>query len=65
MSTDRKLKILVLFDFPWWNAAAYYVYNVVLVLNNLGHTVYFAGKSGTPTWEKLKNSKTKFLDFLN
>ena len=62
MSTDRKLNILVLFDFPWWNAAAYYVYNVVLVLNNLGHTVYFAGKSGTPTWEKLKNSKTKLYD---
>ncbi len=62
MNINQRLKILVLFDFPWWNAAAYYVYNVVLALNNLGHTVYFAGKSGTPTWENLKNTKAKLYD---
>ena len=62
MSTDRKLNILVLFDFPWWNAAAYYVYNVILTLENLGHQIYFAGKSGTPIWEKLENTNVKFYN---
>ncbi len=62
MSTDRKLKILVLFDFPWWNAAAYYVQNVVLALESLGHQVYFAGKLGTPIWENLKKTEANFYD---
>jgi len=62
MSSDRKLKILVLFDFPWWNAAAYYIQNVVLALGNLGHKVYFAGKTGIPICENLKDTETKFYD---
>ena len=62
MNTGPKLKILVLFDFPWWNAAAYYVHNVVLALESLGHAVYFAGKSGTPIWINLENTKINLYD---
>ena len=42
------MNILVLYQSPWWNAAAYYTYNVVKALKQMNHNVVFAGKAATP-----------------
>jgi glycosyltransferase involved in cell wall biosynthesis len=62
MNSNKKRNVLILFDFPWWNAAAYYLYNVVLSLNKLDYNIFFAGKSGTKIWENLRNIEIKLYD---
>lgn len=47
------MKILVLYQSPWWNAAAYYAYNLTLSLTRLGHKVIFVSKNGTPVANKI------------
>ena len=42
------MNILILYQSPWWNAAAYYTHNVVKALKQMNHNVVFAGKAATP-----------------
>ena len=42
------MNILVLYQSPWWNAAAYYTFNVVKALKQMGHNIFFVGKNDTP-----------------
>lgn len=56
------MNILVLFQSPWWNAAAYYAYNLVNSLTRLGHQVIFVGSSNTPVGKKITEEHYKILD---
>jgi len=56
------LKILVLFQSPWWNAAAYYAYNLVKSLTRLGNEVIFVGSSNAPVGKKITEEQYKILD---
>ena len=56
------MKILVLFQSPWWNAAAYYAYNLFKSLTRLGHQVIFVGSSNTPVGKKITEEQYKVLD---
>jgi len=47
------VNILVLYQSPWWNAAAYYSYNLIKSLINNEHRVVFAGKADSPLALKL------------
>ena len=42
------MNILILYQSPWWNAAAYYTFNVVKVLKQSGHNLIYGGKDNTP-----------------
>lgn len=59
---NNKLNVLILFDVPWWNAAAYYTYYIVITLIQLGCNVSFAGKSGTPIWNRLTEMGIRMYD---
>jgi alpha-1,6-mannosyltransferase len=56
------LKILVLYQSPWWNAAAYYAYNLVKSFTRIGHEVIFVCKKGTPIAAKISNDNYKLID---
>jgi glycosyltransferase involved in cell wall biosynthesis len=56
------LKILVLFQSPWWNAAAYYAYNLVKSLSRLEHEVIFVGSSKTPVGKKITEEQYNIID---
>ena len=47
------MNVLVLYQSPWWNAAAYYTYNLVKALTDNNHKVIFAGSKDSPTAKKI------------
>lgn len=47
------MNILVLFQSPWWNAAAYYSYNLVKALQQNSHKTIFVGDSDLPAVKKI------------
>lgn len=56
------MKILVLYQSPWWNAAAYYAYNLVKALTRISYEVIFICKKDTPIALKLSNDNYKLID---
>jgi len=49
------VNILVLYQSPWWNAAAYYTYYLVKALTENNHKVIFAGSKDSPTAKKVSD----------
>jgi glycosyltransferase involved in cell wall biosynthesis len=47
------VNVLVLYQSPWWNAAAYYSYNLVKALIENNHKVIFIGSKGSPAAKKI------------
>lgn len=56
------MKILVLYQSPWWNAAAYYAFNLVLSLKRLGYEVIFIAKKDTPIAERIISDQINLID---
>lgn len=56
------MNILVLYQSPWWNAAAYYTHNVVKALINNDHNVFFACSKDSPAEKKINELKVKTED---
>jgi len=56
------LKILVLYQSPWWNAAAYYAFNLVLSLKRLGYKVIFAAQIDSPIANKIISQQINLID---
>ena len=49
------MNVLVLYQSPWWNAAAYYTYYLVKALTENNHKVIFAGSKDSPTAKKVSD----------
>lgn len=47
------MNVLVLYQSPWWNAAAYYSYNLVKALAENNHKVIFVGSKDSPAAKKI------------
>ena len=58
------MRILILYQSPWWNAAAYYTFNLVLSLKRLGYEVTFIAKEKTPIADKMSSINVKLV-YLN
>ena len=56
------MKILVLYQSSWWNAAAYYTYNLVKSLNRIGYEIIFTCKKDTPIATKIINDRYKIIN---
>ena len=56
------MKILVLYQSPWWNAASYYTFCLVKTLTSLGYEVIFIGASNTPIGNRIKNGGHRIFD---
>lgn len=56
------MKILVLYQSPWWNAAAYYAFNLVLSLKRIGYEVIFVSKNDCPIAKNIINEKIDLID---
>jgi len=56
------LKILVLYQSPWWNAAAYYTFNVVKALYQMDHKIFFVGKADTPLAKEISRFEPNITD---
>ena len=47
------MNVLVLYQSPWWSAAAYYSYNLVKALAENNHKVIFVGSKDSPAAKKI------------
>jgi len=47
------VNVLVLYQSPWWNAAAYYSYNLVKAVAENNHKVIFVGSKDSPAAKKI------------
>jgi len=56
------VNVLVLYQSPWWNAAAYYTYNLVKALVNNDHKVIFAGSKDSPAAKKISELEVHIND---
>ncbi|MCJ7552752.1 MAG: glycosyltransferase family 4 protein [Ignavibacteriaceae bacterium] len=56
------MKILVLYQSPWWNAAAYYTFNLVKSLTRIGCEIIFVGKSDTPIGKRISDDQFRIAD---
>ena len=56
------MNILVLYQSPWWNAAAYYSYNLVKALTKNNHKVIFAGSKDTLAAKKISELEVQIYD---
>ena len=56
------MNVLVLYQSPWWNAAAYYTFNVVKALKRSGHNIIFVGKDNTPLVREISEFGIKIND---
>jgi glycosyltransferase involved in cell wall biosynthesis len=60
------VNILVLYQSPWWNAAAYYTYYLVKALSDSNHKVIFVGSKDSPAAKKISELEVQInnLDLL-
>ncbi len=56
------MNILVLYQSPWWNAAAYYTYYLVKALTDNNHKVIFAGSKVSPAAKKINELEVQIND---
>ena len=56
------MKILVLYQSPWWNAASYYSYNLVKSLSRIGCEIIFVGIVDTPIGKKISEENYPILN---
>ncbi|MBT8387610.1 MAG: glycosyltransferase family 4 protein [Ignavibacteria bacterium] len=56
------MNILVLYQSPWWNAAAYYTYYLVRVLTDNNHKVIFVGSKDSPAAKKINELEVQISD---
>lgn len=56
------MNILVLYQSPWWNAAAYYTFNVVKALKQMDHKIFFIGKNDTLLAKEISVFKPHITD---
>ena len=56
------MNVLVLYQSPWWNAAAYYTFNVVKALKQSNHNIIFAGRDDTPLAREISHFDIKIND---
>lgn len=60
------MNILVLYQSPWWNAAAYYTYYLVKALTDNNHKVIFVGSKDSPAAKNISDLEVQInnLDLL-
>ena len=60
------MNILVLYQSPWWNAAAYYTYYLVKSLSDNNNKVIFVGSKDSPAAKKINELEVQInnLDLL-
>jgi len=56
------VNLLVLYQSPWWNAAAYYTYNLVKALIENNHKVNFVGSKVSPAAKKISELGVQIND---
>lgn len=56
------MNILVLYQSPWWNAAAYYTYYLVKALTDNNHNVIFAGSKVSPAAKKINELEVQIYN---
>jgi len=56
------VNVLVLYQSPWWNAAAYYTYNLVKALTKNNHKVILLGSKDSPTTKKVSEFEVQIYN---